>query len=142
MLLCLPLMNSQKDIEMKALKHLMMVLLTVGMVGCASKPKTITEKKIIKVKVNPVYLETCAVTPLFSKEVYLNSTEAEREELEEEIKELEEEIIDDIEDLQSVETKLGAIDIINQPETNVVSEAPKKLKVFNNSTHRWDEVDE
>lgn len=72
----------------------------------------------------------------------LEELEAEREELEEEIKELEEEIIDDIEDLQSVETKLGAIDVINQPETNVVSDAPKKLKVFNNSTHRWDEVDE
>ena len=81
MRLCLLLMNLQKDIEMKSLKQLMVALLTVAVVGSASQPKTITETKIIKVKVNPVYLEPCAVTPLFSKEVYLNSTEAEREEL-------------------------------------------------------------
>lgn len=64
------------------------------------------------------------------------------EELEDDILELEEEIIEDIEELQSIEKSYGVVDVINQPETNVVSDGPKKLRVFNNSTHTWDEVEE
>lgn len=63
------------------------------------------------------------------------------EELEDDILELEEEIIDEIEELQELEKNEGAISSIKQPESRKVEE-PKKLKVFNNSTHRWDEVDE
>jgi methyl-accepting chemotaxis protein len=62
-------------------------------------------------------------------------------ELEDSIEELEEEIIEEIDELQSIEKSYGVIDVINQPETTKVKE-PKKLRVFNNSTHRWDEIDE
>lgn len=64
------------------------------------------------------------------------------EDLEDSIEDLEEEIIEDIDELQSIERSYGVVDVINQPETNTVSDGPKKLRVFNNSTHRWDEVDE
>jgi methyl-accepting chemotaxis protein len=62
-------------------------------------------------------------------------------ELEDSIEELEEEIIEEIDELQSIEKSYGVVDVINQTETTKVKE-PKKLRVFNNSTHRWDEIDE
>lgn len=74
-------------------------------------------------------------------EAELDSLENSIEELEDEIKDLEEEIIDEIDELQSIEQSYGVVDVINQPEKTKVSSTPEKLKVFNNSTHRWDEVD-
>jgi|694.fasta_scaffold24916_4 hypothetical protein len=71
-------------------------------------------------------------------ELEIEELEDSIEELEDDILELEEEIIDEIEEL---EKSYGVVDVINQTETTMVKE-PKKLRVFNNSTHRWDEVNE
>jgi predicted ribosome quality control (RQC) complex YloA/Tae2 family protein len=71
-------------------------------------------------------------------ELEIEELEDSIEELEDDILELEEEIIDEIEEL---EKSYGVVDVINQTETAMVKE-PKKLRVFNNSTHRWDEVNE
>jgi methyl-accepting chemotaxis protein len=73
-------------------------------------------------------------------ELKIDELEDSIEELEDSIEELEEEIIEEIDELQSIEKSYGVVDVIKQPETTKVEE-PKKMRVFNNSTHRWDEVD-
>ena len=60
-------------------KVLIAVIMGLVLAGCSTTPKVITETKIIKVKINPVLLEPCYITPIFDKEKYLSSTDEERE---------------------------------------------------------------
>ena len=62
----------------------------------------------------------------------LEDLESQVEALEDSIEELEEEIIEDIEDLQSIKDE--------KESRTVSSDESKTMRVFNNSTHRWDEV--
>lgn len=73
-------------------------------------------------------------------ELKIEELEDSIEELEDDILELEEEIIDEIEELEELEKNEGAISSVKKPESRTIEE-PKKLRVFNNSTHAWDEVD-